>query len=588
MLLSRRVALSLLVVCACLCLLTVGASGDAAHAPSSAGGDQRACSTRYLLYGIQQGEGFSLRRDALVRVAVSLAMSIESSSWVLVLPPLSSRLSPHWNQGVPHQGSGYVERQIPWRTLFDLDHITKETGVRFIEFDEFVALQQSEQQSQQPPQLQVPSVDLFLHLCSFHYSAAFHARQNAARISGQLARASMFPRDLLLHEFPCADRDVPPTPPSEGFCSNRFPHITNLTHEEEAVEIPEYGFLHLRGGRRSTTRCGLANLQPAVVGDILDEFLFSTATRATGSSKNAPSSELDASPSLPSTCTVLVNNFQQVYWPGRPHPSSRDRTDGSIATYETRDAFVRAARLATPLRLLAHAFIRHVLGARSASAEVVTGSEAPEDTTLPPFLAFHARRGDFMRVHRDAVPALDQLAQQVRERYTRVAGSYYSTKVSSTLFMSSDMSPSEWRQFQQHLDTLETARPLGITVVRFDIGAVRERLRGVEGLPRELESYLAASFDAPLASPGPIGPAGLISSAAAAVVPMTPIHVLLVDQYICAQSRADDGFLGTRYSYVTEMIWVERRAHGLDHATAAEVFEGPPEEEAKRRQRDEL
>ena len=54
------------------------------------------------------------------------------------------------------------------------------------------------------------------------------------------------------------------------------------------------------------------------------------------------------------------------------------------------------------------------------------------------------------------------------------------------------------------------------------------------------------------------------------VIPLTPIHVLLLDQYICSQAFGLHGFVGSKHSYVSEMIWNQRRAQGLEDVWAQE------------------
>ena len=67
--------------------------------------------TRFLTYMVNPSEGFNLRRDVYVRVAVLIHRLIErGQDWVLVLPPWSYLY--HWK-------SGY-QAPLPWSQFFDL------------------------------------------------------------------------------------------------------------------------------------------------------------------------------------------------------------------------------------------------------------------------------------------------------------------------------------------------------------------------------------------------------------------------------------------------------------------------------------
>lgn len=67
--------------------------------------------TRFLTYMVNPPEGFNLRRDVYVRVAVLIHRLIErGQDWVLVLPPWPHLY--HWKSG--YQGA------LPWSQFFDL------------------------------------------------------------------------------------------------------------------------------------------------------------------------------------------------------------------------------------------------------------------------------------------------------------------------------------------------------------------------------------------------------------------------------------------------------------------------------------
>lgn len=97
---------------------------------SSGGGD----TSRYLLYSVNPGEGFNLRRDVHVRAA-SLIQSLRQHSdgaaaedWVLVLPPWPHLY--HWKSRGVHQ------MDVKWDAFFHLPSLNE--FVPTIEFEEYV------------------------------------------------------------------------------------------------------------------------------------------------------------------------------------------------------------------------------------------------------------------------------------------------------------------------------------------------------------------------------------------------------------------------------------------------------------------
>ncbi|RUS69404.1 hypothetical protein EGW08_022835, partial [Elysia chlorotica] len=84
---------------------------------------------RYLLYDVNPGEGFNLRRDVYMRIAVLVRSLNEDGPWTLVLPPWS-RLY-HWRS----RDVGSQDR-IPWSLFFDLDSLKEFVPV--MEFQEFL------------------------------------------------------------------------------------------------------------------------------------------------------------------------------------------------------------------------------------------------------------------------------------------------------------------------------------------------------------------------------------------------------------------------------------------------------------------
>lgn len=84
---------------------------------------------RYLLYDVNPGEGFNLRRDVYMRVANLVKFLNEEEPWVLVLPPWG-RLY-HWqSREIPSQ------MKIPWKHFFDLNSLALHVPV--MEFEDYL------------------------------------------------------------------------------------------------------------------------------------------------------------------------------------------------------------------------------------------------------------------------------------------------------------------------------------------------------------------------------------------------------------------------------------------------------------------
>lgn len=82
---------------------------------------------RYLIYDVNPGEGFNLRRDVYMRVANMMQLLREKQNWILVVPPW--RKLYHWRSPIE-------QNALPWRTFFDLESLNRYVPV--IEFEEFV------------------------------------------------------------------------------------------------------------------------------------------------------------------------------------------------------------------------------------------------------------------------------------------------------------------------------------------------------------------------------------------------------------------------------------------------------------------
>lgn len=83
---------------------------------------------RYLIYGVNPGEGFNLRRDVYVRVSNLIKILNEKSNWTLVVPPW--RHLYHWKTHDIEQNA------LPWRRFFDMKSLNRYVPV--VDFEEFL------------------------------------------------------------------------------------------------------------------------------------------------------------------------------------------------------------------------------------------------------------------------------------------------------------------------------------------------------------------------------------------------------------------------------------------------------------------
>jgi len=85
--------------------------------------------TRFLIYDVNPGEGFNLRRDVYIRAANLVKHMVDrGEDWILVLPPWSHLY--HWQ-------SRYLRQEAtPWKTFFDLNNLN--TYVPVMEFEDFM------------------------------------------------------------------------------------------------------------------------------------------------------------------------------------------------------------------------------------------------------------------------------------------------------------------------------------------------------------------------------------------------------------------------------------------------------------------
>lgn len=87
--------------------------------------------TRYLLYDVNPPEGFNLRRDVYMRLAIFTMRNMDKKegNWKLVLPP--------WGQLYHWRSSNVGEQaRFPWRMFFDVPSLQKFAPV--IELEEFL------------------------------------------------------------------------------------------------------------------------------------------------------------------------------------------------------------------------------------------------------------------------------------------------------------------------------------------------------------------------------------------------------------------------------------------------------------------
>ena len=91
-------------------------------------GGKSANTVRFLLYDINPGEGFNLRRDVYMRVANLVKSLNEKGSWILVLPP--------WGRLYHWKSRDIDQLQVPWSAFFDLRSLNKHIPV--IEFTDYL------------------------------------------------------------------------------------------------------------------------------------------------------------------------------------------------------------------------------------------------------------------------------------------------------------------------------------------------------------------------------------------------------------------------------------------------------------------
>ncbi|XP_063952904.1 GDP-fucose protein O-fucosyltransferase 2-like isoform X2 [Lytechinus pictus] len=85
---------------------------------------------RFLLYDVNPGEGFNLRRDVYMRIANLVKRLLEKDNWVLVLPP--------WGRLYHWKSRNMQQIRIPWSTFFDVESLNHHVPV--IEFEDYIKI----------------------------------------------------------------------------------------------------------------------------------------------------------------------------------------------------------------------------------------------------------------------------------------------------------------------------------------------------------------------------------------------------------------------------------------------------------------
>lgn len=125
----RRLFLSLVVICSCV-------SPQETVSRVNADKFSVAKHRRFLLYDVNHGEGFNLRRDVHLRMAnavrllreqgwLSVRWKLQGENVVLVLPPFGGLF--HWQK---------QEVRVPWSAFFDVASLN--LFVPSIEFEDFL------------------------------------------------------------------------------------------------------------------------------------------------------------------------------------------------------------------------------------------------------------------------------------------------------------------------------------------------------------------------------------------------------------------------------------------------------------------
>jgi hypothetical protein len=143
------------------------------------------------------------------------------------------------------------------------------------------------------------------------------------------------------------------------------------------------------------------------------------------------------------------------------------------------------------------------------------------------------------------------------------------TPLSTRIFISSDMDVDEYTELSRLVESKQ-GRAQGVhakwpvaTLVRFEPSRVRAELH--EGLSDGLHEFLSESSASSTTPPNARSTHPSTLAVEGSTTPLTPFHVLLVDALIAELAAAGHGgFTGTSQSYVSELIFLSRVAHGIE------------------------
>ncbi|XP_072379841.1 GDP-fucose protein O-fucosyltransferase 2-like [Diabrotica undecimpunctata] len=177
-------------------------------------------SKRYLLYDVNRPEGFNLRRDVYMRLAVLAHKMRQSSnselnSFSLVLPPWSHLI--HWTY------RDYPE-QIPWGLYFDIESLKKFAPV--IEMYEFFDIYPNKY-----TKVVIDEVYNLQHFEDMFETGNFEERMNIEKCQRTYDKTYLFYKNITAKDVKCLSYHGPATKLTELFV-NTSAKIILLNHAE--------------------------------------------------------------------------------------------------------------------------------------------------------------------------------------------------------------------------------------------------------------------------------------------------------------------------------------------------------------------